>query len=269
MSPLTVYPMKYTPCFGVLCFVVVISIVSHGFMRFLSYSSSLLHWHWGNHHINGLVQERCNSSALALELHLSCTNPSILLQCQWSNHEGYEQNDPKKDLFAIIIPFQILLMLFQEILPDISVWHLGNSQWPWISCKSFISRSLKCSLYMWSFLPIWSIWLFCWYIWDGEVLIQMEWNRTTYTSNDSVEICQRVHHIFIGYNNDIDLCHYASKCLGDQVKYSQGVGNLAHQEIFNLLIIVLVHQQAQCRQASWIVTFKLPWAVDAYILCQS
>ena len=28
-------------------------------------------------HINGLVQERCNSSANALELRLSCTNPSI------------------------------------------------------------------------------------------------------------------------------------------------------------------------------------------------
>ena len=27
-------------------------------------------------YIDGLVQERCNSSALALELHLSCTNPS-------------------------------------------------------------------------------------------------------------------------------------------------------------------------------------------------
>ena len=28
-----------------------------------------------SHHINGLVQERCNSSALAMELRLSCTNP--------------------------------------------------------------------------------------------------------------------------------------------------------------------------------------------------
>ena len=28
-------------------------------------------------HIDGLVQERCNSNALAMELHLSCTNPSI------------------------------------------------------------------------------------------------------------------------------------------------------------------------------------------------
>ena len=28
-------------------------------------------------HIDGLVQERCNSIANALELHLSCTNPLI------------------------------------------------------------------------------------------------------------------------------------------------------------------------------------------------
>ena len=59
-------------------------------------SSWLLHWHCGNlwltqykwnnrkvvalqlsSSINGLVQQRSNSSALAMELHLSCTNPSI------------------------------------------------------------------------------------------------------------------------------------------------------------------------------------------------
>ena len=44
---------------------------------------------WGEHyvniisdfhfkqHVNGLVQERRNSSALAIELSLSCTNPSM------------------------------------------------------------------------------------------------------------------------------------------------------------------------------------------------
>ena len=32
---------------------------------------------WINLHIDGLVHERCNSSALAMELHLSCTNLSI------------------------------------------------------------------------------------------------------------------------------------------------------------------------------------------------
>ena len=36
---------------------------------------------WCKSHIEGLVQERCNSSALAMELHLSCTNPSIQEFC--------------------------------------------------------------------------------------------------------------------------------------------------------------------------------------------
>ena len=40
-----------------------------------------------NHHINGLVEERCNSIANALELHLSCTNPSISSNqfCEFKN----------------------------------------------------------------------------------------------------------------------------------------------------------------------------------------
>ena len=37
---------------------------------------SYFSWHWDDH-IDGLVQERRNSSALAMELRLSCTNPSI------------------------------------------------------------------------------------------------------------------------------------------------------------------------------------------------
>ena len=35
-------------------------------------------------HIDGLVQERRNSSALAMELRLSCTNPSISWTNVWS-----------------------------------------------------------------------------------------------------------------------------------------------------------------------------------------
>ena len=45
---------------------------------------------WFMSYIDGLVQERCNSSALAMELHLSCTNPSTysseFLHCHWTNH---------------------------------------------------------------------------------------------------------------------------------------------------------------------------------------
>ena len=42
-----------------------------GLVQELSFNFSL-NWKL----IDGLVQERCNSSALAMELHLSCTNPS-------------------------------------------------------------------------------------------------------------------------------------------------------------------------------------------------
>ena len=37
---------------------------------------STVHW-LQTEHFDGLMQERCNSSALAMELRLSCTNPSI------------------------------------------------------------------------------------------------------------------------------------------------------------------------------------------------
>ena len=46
-----------------------------------------------NHDLNGLVQERCNSSALAMELRLSCTNPLICehyLDHWWLDSPGAE-----------------------------------------------------------------------------------------------------------------------------------------------------------------------------------
>ena len=41
------------------------------------------------HQIDGLVQERCNSIANALELHLSCTNPSGW--CHSKLHSDYQE----------------------------------------------------------------------------------------------------------------------------------------------------------------------------------
>ena len=38
------------------------------------------------HNFDGLVQERRNSSALAMELRLSCTNPSILAPTRSTFH---------------------------------------------------------------------------------------------------------------------------------------------------------------------------------------
>ena len=62
----------------------------HGWLLWdqrLTYTPSLLHWscnilwHWRCkvcHHVNILVQKKLNSSVLAMELCLSCTNP-----CMW------------------------------------------------------------------------------------------------------------------------------------------------------------------------------------------
>ena len=43
------------------------------------------------HYINGLVQERRNSSPLAMELRISCTNPST---CKYGLHNKILDGDP-------------------------------------------------------------------------------------------------------------------------------------------------------------------------------
>ena len=52
-------------------------------------------------HIDGFVQERCNSSALAMELRLSCTNPSIWshtdiisLKTHWNDVYIFRRSSP-------------------------------------------------------------------------------------------------------------------------------------------------------------------------------
>ena len=100
-----------------------ISIVSSlqpliGIVIILSYKShclsihpsqrSLLHYH-GNEftyqYFNGLVQERRNSIANALELRLSCNDPSI-----WCDHAQYHDADycRKYSCLAILVHFTIL-----------------------------------------------------------------------------------------------------------------------------------------------------------------
>ena len=59
----TLHPVKYSQGF-----IVVIVSVPKGFK-------------WPFSHIDGLVQERRNSSALAVELRLFCNNPSICSPC--------------------------------------------------------------------------------------------------------------------------------------------------------------------------------------------
>ena len=48
----------------------VIKITTHKY-------HSIYNCGYSKNHLDGLVRERCNSSVLAMELHLSCINPSI------------------------------------------------------------------------------------------------------------------------------------------------------------------------------------------------
>ena len=54
---------------------------THNYLWLLSvacgFTQAVYNWSWVPDYINGLVQERRNSIADALELRLSCTNPSI------------------------------------------------------------------------------------------------------------------------------------------------------------------------------------------------
>ena len=43
------------------------------------------------HCIDGLVQERQNSSALAMELRLSCTHPSVCTELNWIQLNAYQR----------------------------------------------------------------------------------------------------------------------------------------------------------------------------------
>ena len=98
-------------------------LFSSAWMRLLLYLHS---------HINGLVQEICNSSALAMELCLSCTNP-LICWCLYS----YNDHMPWIHLKNTVLDG---LPLYWE--------HLIIGQYRWIVRKSqdynyYISRCLK------------------------------------------------------------------------------------------------------------------------------
>ena len=64
-----------------------------------------------NLHIDGLVQERRNSSALAMELRLSCTNPSILPEL--SGHKQLSEGPGSSIYFTAYIE-----ALSKQIMPS-------------------------------------------------------------------------------------------------------------------------------------------------------
>ena len=87
-----------------------------------------------NHNVDGLVQERRNSSALALELRLSCTNPSMWRQ-SW-HHDNCRfpmSSDDKTGTFSGSLSyfFVIHIIYLQSCCPlyDIWVWSIFFQWW--------------------------------------------------------------------------------------------------------------------------------------------
>ena len=79
-------------CWGLnvlICCLYIYTGTSRVFLAFLGIHRFLCHTTSRNHCscIDGLVQERCNSSALAMELRLSCTNPSIIVWSYWATFQ--------------------------------------------------------------------------------------------------------------------------------------------------------------------------------------
>ena len=81
------------------------------------------------HDIDGLVQERRNSSAIAMELHLSCTNPwnwSLRNKVRWNPDHFFFQEDLKMSL-APAHPWDVASLLVNvEINFACWVFLLGN-----------------------------------------------------------------------------------------------------------------------------------------------
>ena len=105
----------------------------------VSLESALLMVVWQLPYIDGLVQERRNSSALALELRLSCTKPSIsarhlwhilalpsLIQA-WFPSMAEEERSIRDDIICVKS-----LFIMAKILLSFSGWGLGSflRWWP-------------------------------------------------------------------------------------------------------------------------------------------
>ena len=84
--------------------------------------------HGGVHHIDGLVQERCHSSVLAMELRLSCSNPSICwLVCQKQVSRTGTSNHIAQILWDVITcPCPWYLQLARKSLYHVGVNHITS-----------------------------------------------------------------------------------------------------------------------------------------------
>ena len=113
------------------------------------------------------MQERCNSSALSIELRLSCTSPSMCVQYLWPIlhdeniwkqlgnweidyvetrfHENQAYNEFQKDiLYCKKHPFstQHVLAIFSHWNTSVYKWHLFRNPLKWYNISIDMTRSI-------------------------------------------------------------------------------------------------------------------------------
>ena len=110
-------------------------------------------------YINGLVQERRNSSVLAMKLNFSCTNPSpytchidvlflyrFHIPCQWNNFE-YELQSILQTIIVCFSPW--IMMLFLLVwCGKLEFKHLISSPYP-ASYLSNMSNGYLITVWLW------------------------------------------------------------------------------------------------------------------------
>ena len=105
----------------------------------------MVHVYWlRKYHINGLVQERCNSIADALELHLNCTNPSIWVTSitHFKPFWCWDWNIPGKSIPWQLIPW---LLASPSQQPPVCVSYIDHGS---VQCITSISSCDLAKLYM-------------------------------------------------------------------------------------------------------------------------
>ena len=108
----------------------------HGISTFINHNAVKF-----RDHSNELVQERRNSIANALELHLSCTNPSILVKGLWAppmkdSERWCYSATSSQPITRIILKIVPLIMPYQQPPPDrlqgrnqTQWWHSNPKPW--------------------------------------------------------------------------------------------------------------------------------------------
>ena len=114
--------------------------------------SILFDKNFGHYHLDGLVLERCNSIASALEIHLSCTNPSIC--------ERWKMGRVLIDEFFYVCKHALVKQNGQAQPWYISVWWYRPKICPFLSMNTS-KKNVSAFTHMGDIFRTWFVWDKC------------------------------------------------------------------------------------------------------------